>query len=205
MEKHFEDMMLGGRIIKIEVTTLPVEKLEIDRDNPRIQYRLMRLANSHNLDEVILNMPEVKELKKDIEGNGGVRERPYVQFNKELDKYKVIEGNCRTACYRDLHKRYTTDNRWAHMPVRIFPEDVSGREIAIFLSDQHVSGKIPWKAYEQAGQIYRMHHEHKMTEEEIARYLRIKVGQVQQLYKAYELMTRFIKVDDGKYGADGEG
>jgi hypothetical protein len=206
MTEMFEDMMLGGEIIRIQVTTLPIEELELDPTNPRIQYRLSLVQDRDNLDDVILNMSEVKELKKDIEGNGGLRERPYVQFNQQTQKFKVIEGNCRTVCIRDLHHRYTADARWSHVPVRVFPETLSGRQIAIFLSDQHVSGKIPWKAHEQAGQIYRMHVEHGMSTVEIARYLRITAGKVETLYKAYEFMIdRFVRIDSGKYAQDGEG
>jgi len=205
-EMMYEDMALGGETIKVGVTKLPVEELELDRSNPRIQYRLQLVEDKDNLDEVILNMSEVKELKKDIEGNGGLRERPYVQFNGQTQKYKVIEGNCRTVCIRDLHKKYTADARWSYVPVRVFPETLSGRQIAIFLSDQHVSGKIPWKAHEQAGQIYRMHVEHAMSTVEIARYLRITSGRVENLYKAYEFMIdRFVRIGGGKYAHDGEG
>lgn len=205
-EMMYEDMALGGETIKVGVTTLPVEDLELDPTNPRIQYRLSLVQDKNNLDEVILNMQEVSELKKDIEGNGGLRERPYVQLNPQTQKYKVIEGNCRTVCIRDLHRKFTADARWSHVPVRVFPETTTGKQIAIFLSDQHVSGKIPWKAHEQAGQIYRMRHEHKMTTAEIARYLRIKPAAVENLYKAYQFMiVRFVQIDGGKYAQDGEG
>lgn len=204
--KMFETMMLGGENIQVEVTSLPIEQLELDPSNPRIQYRLSLIEDREDLDTVILDLSEVKELKKDIEGNGGLRERPYVQLNRETNKYKVIEGNCRTVCIRDLHRKYTTDARWSSVPVRVFPENLSGKQIAIFLSDQHVSGKIPWKAHEQAGQIYRMHKVHGMSTIEIARYLRITAGKVQNLYKAYEFMLdRFVKIDGGKYAQDGEG
>lgn len=205
-DKTYEEMIVGNKTINVEVTKLPIDDLELDPSNPRIQYRLSLVKDRENLDEVILALPEVKELKKDIEGNGGVRERPYVQFNKQTGKYKVIEGNCRTVCLRDLHRKYTTVASWAEMPVRIFPADMPEMLIAIFLSDQHVSGKIPWKAHEQAGQIYRMKQTHKMTFDEIARYLRITKGAVQNLHNAYEFMIeRFTRIDDGKYASDGEG
>lgn len=204
-DRTFEKMILGGTTIDVEVTTLSIDELELDPNNPRIQYRLS-LMKDKTLDEVILDLPEVKELRKDIDGNGGVRERPYVQKIPGSSKYKVIEGNCRTVCVRDLHRKYTTDNRWAEMPVRIFPAELSAKLIAIFLSDQHVTGKIPWKAHEQAGQIYHMRATHKMSMPEITRYLRKPAGQVEILHKSYEFMIdRFCKVDGGKYAADGEG
>lgn len=205
MSSTYEEMTVANNAIKVEVTKLAIEELELDPDNPRIQYRLSLQKDRDNLDDVILALPEVNELRKDIEGNGGVRERPYVQLNQQTKKYKVIEGNCRTVCVRDLHRKYTTNAAWNEMPVRIFPADMPEKLIAIFLSDQHVSGKIPWKSHEQAGQIYRMYHTHKMSIGEIARYLRITPGAVENFYKAYEFMVeRFARIDNGKYAADGD-
>ena len=39
-------------------------------------------------------------------------------------------------------------------------------------TDMHVAGKIQWKAHEKAGQIFRMSRELRMSEGDIATYLR---------------------------------
>ena len=88
---------------------------------------------------------------------------------------------------------------------RELPGDVDPKHVAILLADFHVAGKIQWKAHEKAGQVYRMHTELGMPQDDIAVYLRTSKTTVNRLLQAYSFMVdRFLKIDEEKYSTDGE-
>jgi hypothetical protein len=204
MERLVEEITIGNEQVQLEHARIPLEQVQLDRENPRIRYRLGLQDGKKTLDELVLAMPEVKALKKDIELTGGLRERVTLQRNGK--GYKVIEGNCRTACYRVLNKIKPDDPKWQEIPARILPKDVNAKHVAILLSDLHVAGKIRWDAHEKAGQVYRMSHDLHMTHEEIATYMRTSKSAVGRFYNAYTFMVeKFLTVDDGEYAEQGEG
>ena len=204
MDKLFEEITIGGELIQLEHDDISLDNIELDEQNPRIQYRLAIGRGGKTLDEVILGMPEVTKLRKDIELNGGLRERVTVQKNGN-GKFKTLEGNCRTVCYRSLAKKNRDDKRWNKIPARILPADIDPKKTAILISDLHVAGKIQWKAHEKAGQVYRMSRDLHMTQDDIATYLRQSKTTVKRFLDAYTFMRDFfLTIDDGKYRDLGE-
>jgi len=203
-EKMVEEVVIGGEPIRLTFDEVPLERIELDEDNPRIRYRLRAHQNGKNLDEMILGMPEVGKLRKDIEQNKGIRERVILQENGN-GKLKAVEGNCRVVCIRSLHAKYPSEPLWKKVPARILPKGVDPKQTAILLSDFHIAGKIKWEAHEKAGQVHHMHSKLGMTLEEIAVYLRTSKTVVLRLLHAYALMVdKFLKIDDDKYAKEGE-
>jgi len=135
-----DEIIIGNEKITMPLEDIPIEQIDLDRENPRIRYRL-GLQTDRPLDEVILGLPEVRALRKDIQLNGRLRERIIVQRKKD-GRYKVIECNVRATCCRSLHNTEPTDSRWQKVPARILPEDIDEKKIAILLSDLHVAQKI---------------------------------------------------------------
>ncbi len=202
--RFVEEVVIRGKTIRLNHESLLLSDVILDEDNPRIRYRLRLEQGRRSLDSVIEAMPEVRALKRDIERNGGLRERIIVQAGRR-GKWKTIEGNCRTVCYRSLHKKSPNDLRWKTIPARILPMDIDEREIAILLSDFHIAGKIDWKAHEKAGQIYHMNHNLGISHDDIAAYLRASKSTVNRYHQAYKFMIeRFLSIDDGKYANEGE-
>jgi hypothetical protein len=207
MQKHLiEEVTVAGAPFTLEHLDIPLDKLVLDEANPRIQYRLALDKGSKTIDETILALPEVTKLRKDIELNGGLREKIIVQ--KAADgKYKVLEGNCRTVCFRSLQAmpKYKDSSTWDVISARVVPRDVEERKVAILLSDLHVAGKIQWKAHEKAGKIFQMSRELKMSEGDISTYLRQSKTTVSRFLNAYAFMRdRFFTIDDAVYAGDGE-
>jgi hypothetical protein len=204
--KMVEEVTVDGAPFTLEHVNIPLDDIEFDEENPRIQYRLALLNSSKPLEEVILDMPEVNLLRKDIEKNGGLREKIITQ-RRANGKHKVREGNCRYACFRSLRAtlKYKGDPRWETIPARVIPHDVEERKVAILLSDMHVAGKISWKAHEKAGQIFRMNRVLKMGQGDIATYMRQSKSTVNRLLDAYAFMQeRFLVIDEGAYADKGE-
>jgi hypothetical protein len=204
-QRVMEELTIDGQPIFLEHLDLPLEDVELDQDNPRIRYRLSLAKNGKTLSEVIMALPEVTKLRKDIELNKGLRERIIVKRNGN-GKYKAVEGNCRTVCIGSLAKKYPEATAWKTIPARVLPDDVPPKHIAILLSDLHVAGKIEWKAHEKAGQVYRMREELEMTFDDISTYLRQSKTTTVRLYKAYAFMQeRFLTIDNEKFAKLGEG
>jgi len=202
--KFVEEVVIRGKVIRLVHRNIPLENIVLDEDNPRIRYRLKLQKGRKSLDSVIQSMPEVRALKHDIERNGGLRERIIVQ-STHSGGWKTIEGNCRTVCYRTLHKKAPRDARWKAIPARILPTDIDAREIAILLSDFHIAGKIQWKAHEKAGQIYHMNSNLGMSHDDIAAYLRASKSTVNRFHQAYKFMIEhFLTVGGGKFAKEGE-
>jgi len=204
-EKFVEEIVIDKRTVRLVHEDVPVEQVVLDEDNPRIRYRLKIEAPDKRPEDVILTWKEVKDLRKDIEKTGGLRERIIVQTNGD-GTWKVREGNCRTVCYRSLHEKNPKEARWKKIPAKVLPKEVGEKEVAILLSDFHVAGKITWNAHEKAGQIYHMAVDLSMDHGDIAMYLRTSKATVQRYLDAYKFMVeRFLKIDNGKYGGQGEG
>ena len=210
MDKLIEETVVGNQTIQLVHTDVPIEKIALDYENPRIKYRLSlqalngKKATDKDLEKLILSLPDVRSLRRDIQHNGGCYERIILQENGP--KYKAIEGNCRTACVRDLHAKEPNDARWKTVPARILPKDVDPRQVAILLTGFHVAGKIQWKAHEKAGQCYRMAHDLGMSQEDIAYCMHASKLTVNRYLTAYAFFVdKFLKIDEGAYAKGGEG
>ncbi|MGH9535399.1 MAG: hypothetical protein ACRD2E_11125 [Terriglobales bacterium] len=199
-----EEVTVMGHPVRFTYSNVPIEQIELDQSNPRIRYRLAMEQNGKGLEQVIMALPEVKELRKDIELTGGLRERVVLQQNGN-GKYKALEGNCRMVCLQSLHGKSPDEDKWKTVPARILPKDTDEKQIAVLLLDWHVAGKITWQAHEKAGQVYRMLNELHMTMGEVAMYMRTSKSTVGRLESAYRMMAdRYSKIDDEAYRENGE-
>ncbi len=203
-KRGHETIKVSGKTITLLHKDIPIGHVQLDDENPRIRYRRM-LHQNKSIDDVILEMSEVKALRRDIEKTGGLRERIIVKPNGRPNRWKVVEGNCRTVCYRSLGKKYPKSPNWKKIPARILPDDTDPRDIAILLTDYHVSGKIKWGAHEKAGQIHHMYMTLGMSLEDIAIHMRSSKSTILRFKDAYQFMfDRFLKIDDCKYRSEGE-
>lgn len=204
-----EETTVGGQIVQLLHDDVPIDLIELDYENPRIKYKLsLQLMNNDKLTEkdlekIILDLPDVRKLRRDIEHNGGLRERVILQKNGN-GKYKAVEGNCRTVCVRDLLRK-TKSATWKKIPAKVLPEDVDPKQKAILLTDFHVAGKIKWEAHEKAGQIYHMSRELGMSQDDILIYHHSSKATVSRTLTAYGFFVdTYLKIDNGKYAKEGE-
>ena len=203
MERLVDEITIDKEKITMALEDIPLGLLDLDEDNPRIRYRKeFAKAQGRPVEEILMEMPEVKALRKDINLNGGLRERIIVK--KHGKRFQLIEGNCRATCFTSLHKANPDDQRWHKIPARILDSDFGERKILILLADMHVAGKIAWDAHEKAGQVYRMLHDQHMTHDEVASCMRQGKATVGRLYKAYEFMMENFVPMFPKENADGK-
>ena len=184
-----EMLIVEGREIPTEHRKMPLEDVRLDPSNPRIQHAVKKISNNGAIDpdelrKLILDLPGVPDLFKSIRDNGGLLEPIYVRPDG-----RIIEGNCRAACYLKLRSIHTKDGRWQTIPAVFVPE-ISDRQVAILQGHYHVAGKNKWQAYEKAGHLHRMRTQLGMDEKAIARTLGMQERDVIRDLTAYETMTK---------------
>jgi len=189
-----DQITLDGRAVQVRNVEMPLDDLALDPRNPRIANTVAAAvtgsttALQRKLEALLWDDPDVHDLYRQIVVNQGLIERIIVR-----EDGTVIEGNCRTVCYRKLRENNPADVRWQRIPSRVLPGDIGDRDIAILLGEMHVAGKNTWTAFEKAGHIYRLHRDFALTQDEIAQRLRLSKSKVNQLSRAFELMkNRFL-------------
>ena len=113
-------LIIEGEKIPVQHREMPLEDVRLDSSNPRIQHAVKRMSNGRtasqdDLRNLILDLPGVSELFKSIRDNEGLLEPIYVRPDG-----RIIEGNCRAACYLKLHSiaNRHKDTRWQKMTAR---------------------------------------------------------------------------------------
>ncbi|MFH2046911.1 MAG: hypothetical protein ABIK92_17415 [Pseudomonadota bacterium] len=107
-------VQLDGIPTEINRLKIPLKKLILDIENPRIQYFLDTRLNDRVTQEKIKfalaeGNDQYEKLKEHIERNGGIYDPIWV-VPKE-DYFKVIEGNTRSFIYEELSKKYVNDEK----------------------------------------------------------------------------------------------
>jgi hypothetical protein len=176
---------LGKNVYPIREEFLPQSKLKFYLDNPRVYSEFNRNLidlTQEQIEENMVRLDHVRELKSSIEATGGLVEPIVV---REGD-FVVLEGNRRLAAYRILGKK--GDPKWLNIRCRILPADISEEAIFILLGQYHLEGQLAWSPFEQAGYLYRRIEKTKMPLEKMAKELGLKTIDIKNYYKIYEFM-----------------
>jgi hypothetical protein len=183
-----DELTIDGRNVRVRHTDLPLDRVRLDPRNPRIANTFhFGSQGGGDLDSEIELLlwkdDDVKALYRQILVNRGLVERIIVREDRS-----VVEGNCRTVCYRRLRAAFPNDAAWKTIPARILPPDIGVRDVAILLGEMHVAGKNTWTPFEKAGHVYQMHKDLALTQDEIAQRLRMSKSKVNQLIRAFDVM-----------------
>lgn len=195
MQDMLQDTIrIQGRNVPVERGRLPIDALTLDPQNPRIQYLIGRQPEpitQERLDELLWGKDQVKALSQAIKQNGGVYDAIIVQ--KIDGRYLVREGNSRTVATKHLAEQHPGDARYATVPAMIFDEQLTDDDIAVLLTDMHVTGKIRWDAYEQAKQVSDLYNVQGKTYDWLATHLRLSKSKITQDLKAYGWTTDYLE------------
>lgn len=187
--------VIQGQAIPYSIASIPIEKCRLDPKNPRIQYVIAQrnpatLITEAELEQLLWKKDSVKALAQSIQQNGGVRDHVIVLV-LENGEFLILEGNCRATCLRHLSKEYPNDFRFSHIPAMIF-QNLTDEQLAIFLAEIHVSGKIAWDAYEKAKSVFDLHTKYGKPYEWLAMDLRMSKSQIKHLLESYQMMEEFL-------------
>lgn len=190
-----EQITIQGQRISYTRTSIPVSKLKLDTQNPRLQYILRQRHGEivdSEIDAMLWGKEAVKALAQSIMQNGGVREAIIVQSLPD-GSYLVKEGNCRTVASRRLLAEYPSDGRFINIPAMVFQDNLSEECLAILLADMHVAGKIQWDAFEQAKYVYDLHTKFGKPYEWLAMNLRMSKSKIKHLLLSYQQTEDYLK------------
>lgn len=192
-KSHTDRVMIDGKEVEFRREDVPVDKLRLDPENPRLHYIVKSLLagerNDEKLHEILWSRDSIKSLAKSIHQNGGVMEPIVV-----LGDYRVVEGNCRTVCSRELVKMYPHDARFRRIPANVLLEATQG-QVDVMLVELHAAGKIQWDAYEQARMIAHLNKHHGKTWDWLAAHVRMARNKLAQLIFAYNLTDEYLQAN----------
>lgn len=185
---------LGEANLEIRRELMDPAELRLDPDNPRLTSLLAhrsgqrRKPAQRELQSLLWKLPQVRALAKSIQQNGGLLEDPLARHDGTL-----VEGNCRTVALRMLQRENPEDRRFSRLHVRVLPADVTEVQIALLLGDLHIAQKIPWRGYDQAQYVWRMHRKHGASREFLATHLRWSRRKLANKLAAYEETQAYAK------------
>jgi hypothetical protein len=188
-EQLIDEITLDGRRVPVRCVDLPLADVKLDATNPRVANTVAissfgegeRLQRS--LADLLWEDSDVRALYQAVLSNRGLVERIIVRHDGV-----VAEGNCRTVVYRKLAENQKADPNWQRIPARVLPENITDRQVAILLGELHVGGKNKWSAFEKAGHIYKLAHSFGLTQDEIAKLLKMSKTAVNHSTRAFAAM-----------------
>lgn len=186
---------IAGTELPVMTGDLEVTKLKFWPENPRL-YSILdvetKLPDQGTIEEALLKKDFVKQLRKDIEANGGLME-PIIVRDKT---WEVFEGNCRLAAYRALNKKDPI--KWGLIKSEVLPYDTDEEKIFTILGQLHIRGKKDWDKFEQAGYLYRRMQQG-FSEEHLAGQIGLKVGDVKKDIEIYLLMREHKETNSHRW------
>ena len=193
-------------ISQAPVINLPITQVELDRDNPRIQFiidsEIERGLKPEEISEATIRLgikvktrSAYEALKESIETKGLLD--PIWVVQNAPKKYVVVEGNTRKFIFDELAEKYPNKPEWHEIKARVLAQDTPEEEIAFIRLESHLGGKQRWDPYERARYLYFLDQKG-YTIPRMAREARTKETEIKKDLAAFKIMReRFMQ----KYGS----
>lgn len=191
-----------GRTVQLKSEKRNVDELRLNPDNPRLRHEYFlgsKTLSEKQVEDLIWSKDTTKKLYQAIMGSGGIQNPLYINTAGT-----VIEGNRRAVVARKLKSKLDAGELQGrdasvartiieNIPVKVLPVDITVKEIDVLLAREHISGKYPWPAVDQAEHIYRMAEQDGFPIETIAEVTERSRPWVYQKLAAYEWTKNYIK------------
>ena len=187
---------------------LPIEKIELDKDNPRIKQWIEMYGDNVTSEGISLALQATSSdkasssytaLKESIKNNGGII-NPII-VNKTVDnKYIVIEGNTRLQIYKEF-KEKDSSGIWDNIMCLIY-EDMSIEKIHAIRLQAHLVGPRDWDPYSKAKYLYQLSEIDKLPLAYIESYCGNKKSEIRTYIDAYKDMIFSYKTICEKEGME---
>lgn len=161
-------------MLKPVYTTLPIDNLELDIENPRIAKALEIYGGNIGAAEMALALKGSSEeagtsfisLRDSIKAYGGIISPIIV--NRDLNgKLTVIEGNTRLLIYRDFQKKIS--GNWDNIPAMVY-NNMTPQEIHSIRLQAHLVGPRHWDPYSKARYLHYLSNNEHLTLAQIVDY-----------------------------------
>ncbi len=197
---------LEGVAVTVEHRKIPLDRLQLDEDNPRIGlYRDSRLKDglsSEDIQHAIINRnPEAyAKLRDSIEINEGII-NPIWVGPAESGKHLVIEGNTRVLIYRELAEKHPSVETWKSIPANLLPIGIQESQINFIRLEAHLRGVTEWDAYERARYLYILNEQEGYSVRRLEQLTRLGHTEVETEIRAFRDMNNLYskKFPDDPY------
>lgn len=180
---------IGKKDFQVREVVMNQQDLVFYIDNPRVYSVIRENGNEnpsqHDIEVYMRSMEHVKELKLQIEQNGGLLEA--LLAVKRNDEYVVLEGNSRLAAYRILFE--SNPSKWGKVRVDLLPETITEDEIFTLIGSVHLNKKKDWTVFEQAAYVYRQKQIQKCPDKTLAKKVGLSAPTVKKYIQVYEFMV----------------
>lgn len=186
------EVNIDGRPTTILREALPLEKLILDLENPRLRYHLDTRLNDTEVTQekiefaLVESNDQYEKLRDHIEQNGGIFDPIWAV--PQDGSYLIIEGNTRAYIYKELSEKYPHDERWKAIGSYILPEKVDRGKLNFIRLIAHLFGTTPWGAYEKAAELYRLHTEEDYSFKRLEQLTKLGSSEIRTNIQAYKDM-----------------
>jgi hypothetical protein len=199
-----ETVTIYGRPILVKNERRQVDQLRLNPDNPRLRHELLlgnNVLTEQEIADLLWNEDRTKKLYQSILGSGGIQNPLWI-----YETGATIEGNRRVVVARKLKANLQSGKLTGqdasvaqtisnNIPVKILPGDIGVKEIDVLLAREHISGKYPWPAVDQAEHIHRMAHQDGFPIETIAEVTERSRPWVYQKLTAFEWTRNYLRAN----------
>ena len=159
--KNIHEIVVNGQKIQTTTEEIDIFKLKYWKENPRVNAIIKQKygdtdISDEDIEKELWEKDSVKDLFKDIEKNGGLKDEILVKNSI------VLEGNSRLCAYRRLYKKAERENdedeilKWSYIRAKILPNETSNEVVFSVLGTWHIKGKTRWDTYEKAAYFKSM-------------------------------------------------
>ena len=203
--------------MKKTATTIEVEKVDLDANNPRIKaalenpsitdrsYDEFKLQLEHAMSRGGSGAPGWRRLRNSIKAAGRALQR--ITVVPTNGRYLCIDGNTRVAIYKDLEDKNEPGN-WTQIDAEIIVDagqDEIEKEIERVRMISHIVGPREWSPYRRAKYLHALRFEEKLSWREIVELCggAGNESQMKDSIEAYELMEVYRQqVPEGNFKED---
>lgn len=198
---------MGGVII-MHYELLPIENIDLDKDNPRIKQWIEMYGDNVTSEGISLALQATSgdnssssytALKESIRNNQGII-NPIIVNKKSDGNYIVIEGNTRLQIYKEF-KEKNPEGPWNKIICMIY-ENMAIEKIHAIRLQAHLVGAREWEPYSKAKYLYQLSKIDKMPISYIESHCGNKKSEIRTYIDAYEDMINSYKILCDEKGFD---
>ena len=173
-----------------KVMELPIEDIELDKNNPRIAKWVEMHGDDIPAAQIALALgvgdsqaddsaTTFQSLKASIRTNGGII-HPILVNREQSGKYVVIEGNTRVAIYKEFKEDKVPGN-WEVITAMVY-DSMTNEEIDSIRLQAHLVGPRPWDPYSKAKYLEFLSNSEHLTLKQIVDYCGGREGEVKDFF-----------------------
>ena len=176
-------------ITNLEEDLVNIDDLKYDEKNPRLAH----LDDPTKFEHHLIKVGNVSELVQELILDKVMLESLVIDKNNV-----VIEGNRRLAACKQLIKKidqglYKELDRknFSYLRCKKIPSKISNEGTVMYLITVHMRSKKPWKLFNRANYIYKLHSKHGWSKNKISMKLNITRPTLDKTLKSHSLTIKY--------------